>query len=363
MSTTGDAIAWDVAERVATLVAGRAPSSASYHYDSLQPDFDELTAVAEELVAEETGLRSSLGPARAVVTDRPGWVHANVSSFQRLLRPLTEHLAPKIAASFLAPASRAVSGAELGALLGWMSTRVLGQYDLLLVEEENPADQDIVYFVGPNVVAIEKRFDFPPRQFRLWLAIHEVTHRAQFTGIDWMRPHFLSLVDRALSGLGPDPRLLLDGLRRAARQIRAGENPLAEGGLVGLLAGPEQHQLLRQVQALMSLLEGHGDVTMDRAGAAVIPEAGEFSAALKARRAQMRGPARLLAQIIGLEAKMRQYEQGERFIEAVEREAGREVMDLVWRGPEWLPSFDELGEPALWVSRVSAPAAAGDAPG
>src|SRR5688500_18607011 len=151
-------VAWDLAERVAVRVAGTDPLAESYLAASLRADFDELTAQAEELVAAETGLRSLAGPARARVTDRAGWVHANISSFRRLLLPVTERLGPKMAASPVAPVGRAVAGAELGALLGWMSTRVLGQYDLLLVEDEDPEDQDIVYFVGPNVLALEKRF-------------------------------------------------------------------------------------------------------------------------------------------------------------------------------------------------------------
>ena len=93
-----------------------------------------------------------------------------------------------------------------------MSTRVLGQYDLLIVEEENPDDQDIVYYVGPNVIALEKRFAFPPREFRLWLALHEVTHRAQFTGVPWLRPHFLSLVEQSLSHVEPDPKRFVAAL-------------------------------------------------------------------------------------------------------------------------------------------------------
>src|SRR5690606_16547916 len=158
------------------------------------PDFAELTEQAEAMVEAATGLRSAAGPARARVTDRRGWVRANVASFQRLMRPLTDKVGPALEAGPLAPVTRRLAGAAVGMLLGWMSTRVLGQYDLLVVEDEDPDEQDIVYYVGPNVLALEKRFAFPPREFRLWLALHEVTHRAQFTGIEWMRPHFLSLV-------------------------------------------------------------------------------------------------------------------------------------------------------------------------
>ena len=147
---------------------------------------------------------------------------ANIVSFQRLLRPLTE----KLEATLSKPAptlgrvplrvplqmSRNVSGAQVGLLLGWMSTRVLGQYDQLLIEDERPEDQDIVYYVGPNVIELEDRHGFQPRQFRLWLALHEVTHRAQFTGVPWVRPHFLSLVESVLAGVEPDPRRFLEAL-------------------------------------------------------------------------------------------------------------------------------------------------------
>jgi coenzyme F420 biosynthesis associated uncharacterized protein len=358
-----DPIAWDVAERVAVRVSGREPFAESYHYASLEPDFTELTAEAEELVAAITGLRSLAGPARARVTDRAGWVRANLASFRRLLRPLLEKLGPRLAAAPLAPVGRVMTGAQLGTMLGWMATRVLGQYDLLLVEDEVAEDQDIVYYVGPNVLAMEKRFAFPPREFRLWIALHEVTHRAQFTAVPWMRPHFLSLVERALGAVDPDPRRFLEALRRAVDQLRSGHNPLDDGGLVALLAGPEQHAVLQQVQGLMSLLEGHGDVTMNRAGSGRIPNAARFHRTLHERRAELTAPARLLQKLIGLEAKLKQYEQGERFIEAVEAAGGAALMARVWEGPEQLPSLAEIRDPARWVTRISSsPAAAGRGP-
>lgn len=347
-----EAISWSLAEKVAVRVAGNEPLADSYHYASLAPDFEELTAEAEELVEAATGLRSAAGPARARVTDRDGWVHANIASFQRLLRPITDRVGPRLASSPMAPVSRAVTGAQLGTMLGWMASRVLGQYDLLLVEEERPEDQDIVYFVGPNIIGLEKRFGFPPREFRLWLALHEVTHRMQFTGVPWLRPHFLSLVEGLLAGVDPDPKRLTDALRRAVDEMKAGRNPLADGGLVAMLAGPEQRAKLDQVAGLMSLLEGHGDVTMDRAGAGRVPSADRFGRVLRQRRAEARGAARLLRQLVGLEAKLKQYEQGEQFIEAVERTGGTALLDHAWRGPEWLPDLSEIREPHRWVERV-----------
>jgi len=353
-----DPVAWDLAERVAVRVAGREPFADSYHHDSLVPDFAELTAEAEDLVAEETGLRSLAGPARARVTDRAGWVRANLTAFRRMLLPVTEKLASRLDEEALsAKVTRSVAGVEIGTLLGWMSTRVLGQYDLLIVEEEGDADQDFVYYVGPNVLAIEKRYGFPPREFRLWLAIHEVTHRAQFTGVPWLRPHFLGLVHQTLDSVEPDPRRLLEGIRRAVSEVRAGRNPLDEGGLVALFATDEQLAVIQQIGGMMSLLEGHGDVTMDRAARHRIPSAPRFSRVLKHRRASGSPGAKLVQQLIGLEAKLNQYAQGEAFIAAVEAAGGRALLDTAWEGPDRLPSLAEIRDPRQWIERVGERAA------
>jgi coenzyme F420 biosynthesis associated uncharacterized protein len=352
-----DVIAWDLAQRVAVRFSGHEPFADSYHYAALAPDFDELTAIAEQRVAETTGLVSAAGAARARVADRPAWIAANLASFQRLLRPLTDRLGERMGAGPLAPVAQRIAGAEVGVLLGWMSTRVLGQYDLLVAEDEDPEDQDIVYYVGPNVLALEKRFAFPPREFRLWLALHEVTHRAQFTGIPWLRTHYLSLVDEVMGAVDPDPKRFLAAVARVADDVREGRNPLDEGGLAAVLATPEQRLALDRVAGLMSLLEGHGDVTMDRAGADQIPSAARFGRVLRQRRQQANGLARLLQRLLGLEAKLAQYEQGERFIAAIEEVGGPSALDTVWEDPARLPTLAEIRDPDAWLARIQLRAA------
>ena len=347
------AVDWELAQRVAVRVAGREPFSESYHYASLEPDFVELTEQAEALVTAETGLVSLAGPARARVTDRAGWIRANVASFQRLLRPIIDKLSDRIDANPLSPLAKKFAGAEVGMMLGWMLTRVLGQYDLLIIEEENPAEQDLVYYVGPNVLALEKQFAFPPREFRLWLALHEVTHRAQFTGVEWMRPHFLGLVEQTLESVDPDPKRFAEALGRVAEAFRNGENPLADGGIMALVASSDQRLVLDQVSGLMSLLEGHGDVTMDRAGHGLVPGADRFARVLRQRRQNASGPAKLLQQLIGLEAKLNQYAQGEAFIEQVEGVGGPALLARAWERPENLPTLAEIREPSTWIERLS----------
>jgi coenzyme F420 biosynthesis associated uncharacterized protein len=347
-------VSWDVAERVATWVAAsrQLRRSTPEPIDErtiaeLNEDFADATSRAEGLVVEATGLHPS-DPARAQVVDRSGWVRGNLISFRHLLEPVLGKVPTSPTPGPLSGVARRVTGAQLGAVLGWMSTRVLGQYDLLLADG---GAGDLVSYVGPNIVALERRYAFPPRQFRLWIALHEVTHRCQFTAVPWLRPHFLSLVDEALSGLSPDPKRFAEALRRVTAAIRQGCNPLEETGVLGLIASPEQLEVMNRIQAMMSLLEGHGNVTMDRAGADAVPEASRFSRVLRERRRQASAPARLLQQLTGIEAKLRQYEQGERFVTAVEAAGGPELFATVWRGPEYLPTMDEIRHPERWVMR------------
>ena len=351
-TATADPIDWALARRVAVHSAGNEPYASSFYRCGLRSDFAVYTKQAEELVADYTGLRSLAGPARGRVIDRVGWIDANLASFERLLRPITDKLSVQ-SSKLTAPLSRRVAGIELGMMLGWMSTRVLGQYDLLIIEDEKPAEQDILYYVAPNVLALENRYAFDPRQFRLWLALHEVTHRAQFTGVAWLRPHFLSLVEAALDSMEPDPKRLAEALRRMTEARRRGEDPLAAGGLVALFASDAQLETLGQLSGLMSLLEGHGDVTMDRAGKGLIPAAARFGRVMRRRRQSVRGFAKVVQRLVGLEAKVKQYEEGESFIEHVEAVGGRELLDIVWAAPECLPSIDEIRAPGQWVDRVS----------
>jgi coenzyme F420 biosynthesis associated uncharacterized protein len=237
-----------------------------------------------------------------------------------------------------------------------MSTRVLGQYDLLVVEEEAPHEQDIVYYVGTNILALEKAFAFPPQQFRQWIALHEVTHRMQFTGVPWLRPHFLGLVEQLLDAVDPDPQQLAETLRRVASSVgrRGADAEEMSAGLPALLATPEQRGVLDQLSGLMSLLEGHGDVTMDRAGLELVPSAERFSRVLRNRRKQAKGIAKIMQQVLGLEAKLAQYEEGERFIAHVEGEGGPSLLARVWEDAAHLPSIDEIRAPSDWVHRIRA---------
>jgi coenzyme F420 biosynthesis associated uncharacterized protein len=221
------------------------------------------------------------------------------------------------------------------------------------VGEEATIDEDVISYVGPNIVALERRHGFDPGQFRLWLALHETAHRAQFTGAPWVRTYFLGLVEEVVGALASSTADLLGGLVRSLREIAQGRNPMEEVGAAGLVATEAQMEALRRLGALMSVLEGHGEVVMDVAAQDLVPDHQRFHDVLRARRQQPGAPARILNQVLGLDAKMRQYEEGERFVRALRAHGGPSLVRSLFDGPELLPTLVELREPELWLARSS----------
>jgi coenzyme F420 biosynthesis associated uncharacterized protein len=305
----------------------------------------------EDQIEATTGLRSLAGPAVVQVIDRPDWIRANIASFQHLLAPVLEEWATKMPSNgFAANISSQLVGAELGALLGWMSTRVLGQYDLLVGRD----DDDAVYMVGPNLAAMEKRFGFDPAEFRTWVLLHELTHRAQFTGVPWMKSHFTDLVDVSVRMANPDPHRIAEAIREAFNDRDRARQQVRDSGVFGLIASPEQRDVIQQIAGLMSLLEGHGDVTMTRAAGDLVPSAARFSAVLQARRKRINPLTKVILRLTGIEGKLNQYAAGERFIAAIEAEHGPRAVDICWQSAANLPSMEEIRNPRQWLDRMGA---------
>lgn len=338
---------WSLAVSVASRVAGTYPLAGTYHETRLARDVPEMVARASDLVSEETGL-SAPGLPEVAVVDREDWVATNVASFNALLAPAEELLADQTGVG--SRIAGRVMGAEMGAVLGFLSKRVLGQYELVLPTADKEVG-DTVMFVGSNILMLERNHEFRPDEFRFWVALHECTHRLQFVGVPWLRGYFLGLVDELVATTKPEKGRIQRVTAELQEASRAGEPLIGESGIFGLFASPAQREVIDRVQALMSLLEGHGHIVMDRIGARELVTQRRMSRVLKARRADRRTAA--LMRIIGLEMKLRQYELGERFIKQVEREAGWSTLDLAWRGPSSLPTLDEIGHPESWLQRVA----------
>ena len=238
--------------------------------------------------------------------------------------------------------------AETRALLSVLARRVLGQYELVLPTGE---DGDVVAFVGPNILQMERTHQFSPAEFRYWVALHELTHRAQFMGVPWMRDYFLGLVTELVEAATPEPGRMSRVIEEIMSRRSTGSPIIDERGLMGLFGTPEQNAVIDRVQALMSLLEGHGHVVMDRAGADRLKSQDRMSRVLKARRRDRRTAA--FFRLTGLEMKMKQYKQGEQFVLGVEREAGWESIGLAFRGASSLPDLSEIRDPKSWLRRVA----------
>ncbi|MGH2717695.1 MAG: zinc-dependent metalloprotease [Actinomycetota bacterium] len=323
------------------------PMEGSYLVQDLAGSFGDLVAEAEPLVAEEAGFAPPT-PARARVLSRSEWAEANIASTVRLLSPLLEKVEAKVPVSAEgspgALARRAYGsflGAQLGGVLGFVSQRVLGQYEL---DESNARD---VWFVGPNVVITERRFGFVPRDFRLWVATHELTHRAQFEGNPWLRGYFHGSVAELLSSLELQPIPLLERALKAVRAPSDGPDP------IGIrLLDPHQRQIFDRLQALMSTVEGHGNFVMDRVGAERIPTQPRMRRTLSG--SSMDGPlGKILRRLLGLDLKKLQYEEGQRFFDDVFAAAGRAGVRAAFADAGSLPTLEELRNPESWLARVN----------
>lgn len=246
-------------------------------------------------------------------------------------------------------------------LLSFLASRVLGQYETFApVSRELPgstAGGGRLLLVAPNIVHVERELDVTPHDFRLWVCLHEETHRTQFTAVPWLRDHLEGEIQTFLGATEVDPMTVLERLREAAQSF-AGARPDAERGdegrsLVEIVQTPEQREVLGRLTAVMSLLEGHADFVMDGVGPQVVPSVAEIREKFQQRRAS--GAGRLdaaLRKVLGLDAKLRQYRDGERFVRAVVGQVGMDGFNRVWTSPNTLPTKAEIARPADWVARV-----------
>jgi coenzyme F420 biosynthesis associated uncharacterized protein len=359
-----------IARSVARRLTGEGLPEGSFLLNRLRSDLEEAVPRAERLVADASGIPAP-PPVPWGLIDRRAWVDANINGMSTLLEPLGEVLDKRFEGLPLAArlAQRALVSAEVGVLLGYVSRRVLGQYDLLVPERsdslpgralgrrrrrsDRATDGSVLYFVAPNIVETERKFGFVPRDFALWVALHEVTHRFQFDGVPWLRERFLGLVSHYLSSVNLDGRTLAARLREAARALLSGRLPAEERNPVYLLASADQRVALDEIQALMAVVEGHGNYVMDSIGAREIPTFRRMRHVFERRRQQTSGMQRAIQYAIGLEMKLRQYELGQRFCEMAVAHSGEGVLGHLWAGPGNLPTLAELKEPERWLRRVA----------
>ncbi|WNI24092.1 zinc-dependent metalloprotease [Streptomyces sp. ITFR-16] len=371
MTSIGGAgmVDWNLAVATATRLVRPGPEISREEAREVVAELRRHAKAAEEHVRSFTRMipeGTEPEDTPVLVVDRAGWIKANVAGFRELLRPLLEKMEERrgggAGGAVLGAVGSKVTGVEVGMLLSFLASRVLGQYETFApASRELPASAEgggRLLLVAPNIVHVERELEVDPHDFRLWVALHEETHRTQFTAVPWLRDHLQGEIQSFLDETDVDPMTLLERLRDAAQSL-AGGRPEGEEGedggrsLVEIVQTPAQREILGRLTAVMSLLEGHADYVMDGVGPEVVSSVGEIREKFQQRRA--RGASRLdqaLRKLLGLDAKLRQYRDGERFVRAVVDEVGMDGFNRVWTSPNTLPTKAEIAAPQDWITRV-----------
>ena len=334
---------WSFAVSLGSRLAGDGPAVDRSEAEAVVAELRAGAARSTGLVRDFTGLDATDGTAPVLVVDRPGWVQANAEGFAvatgPMMRKLVETREPNRVSQFV---GSKITGAEVGGLLGFLAGKVLGQFDPF----HEPSGR--LLLVAPNIVHVERELEVDPSDFRLWVCLHEETHRVQFTAVPWMRAHLFSEIE-AISETVEPGSLLDGGLERITDAIRSSRSG---GSIVDMFSTPEQREILDRVTGMMSLLEGHADVVMDDVGPQVIGSVKEIRAKFTKRRQGIGALDRILRRLLGIEAKMAQYRDGARFVRAVVDKVGMDEFNAVWAEPAHLPSKAELSDHDGWIRRV-----------
>ncbi len=348
LASVADLVDWPLAERIGTRFAPKGPATTPEEAHAVVAQLRELAAAAREPVRAVTGLVADPDDSAAVVIDRAEWIRSNVAGFQVALDPLLSARAGREASPAIEAVGTRLTAAQLGGALAWLSGRVLGQFEAFTA----PGVAGRLLLVAPNVVTVERELDVVARDFRMWVCLHEETHRAQFGGVPWLRDHFLAEVQSfvAIS----DVRLadFLDRFGDVAQAVVSAARGQSSVSLMEAVQTPAQREIFDRLTGLMSLVEGHADYVMDEVGPEHVPSVAQIRARFTARRAQAGTVDGFARRMLGMDTKLRQYTQGADFVRSVIASAGADGFAQVWAEPVNLPSAAEIEDPGAWVRRV-----------
>jgi coenzyme F420 biosynthesis associated uncharacterized protein len=356
---TARLIDWEWATKVAIRTAGRTPTLHPGARAQLHAQYDAMLREIERPIGRYTGNHLSLANTQVKVLDRDGWIRANMTNFRHLLQPIEDFYTENLARARLGTpqafqqAARMMLGAQMGVLVGYLSRRVLGQYDIALLGEEPPAAGQL-YFVEPNMRQVEEMLGLPPDELRQWIALHEATHAHEFELYPWVRNYlnqslrqYLKLLIEDMRGRGEE-NTLLTIVNRFVGNLRQGHN------VINALMTPQQRELMSRLQALMALAEGYSNHVMNQVGKELLPNFDLIHERVEHRQRQRSQAEQLFLKITGLSLKMEQYKLGERFVDEVVRQRGMAFVNRAWRAPEALPTEAEIRNPERWIGRMEA---------
>ncbi|KAA0097537.1 hydrolase [Mycolicibacterium sp. P1-18] len=358
--TVGNTVDWEYAATVGAKLVRPAPPVTDYTRQQAIEQLATSARAAEGPVRDVTGLNEGAAITDARIVDRAEWVRAATQS----MRVMTTG-GQQQGGSSGGMLARRVTGAQTGAVLAFVSSGILGQYDPFASgggqERSDSGDRagGELLLVYPNVIAVERQLRVPPADFRLWVCLHEVTHRVQFRANPWLAEHMSASLAVITDESGQELTQVIGRLGEFVRSKRAAGGQAAEPnseGMVGFLRAIQsepQRKALDQLLVLGTLLEGHADHVMDAVGPKVVPSVTTIRRRFNERRQRKQPPLqRILRSLMGFDAKMNQYTRGKAFVDHVVGEVGMSAFNTVWTGPETLPLPAEVDDPRRWIARV-----------
>ena len=353
-------INWELAASTAARLAPAGPVLGSAEIGAAVDNLRLMADISVPHVHDITGLEAArdLRDSSVLVVDRASWSKANTQSFAVMLQPAMEKMLESRSGTInpgTASVSGAITGSQLGAILAFLSSKVLGQYDPFSALAENstaPAGGRLL-LVAPNIISVEREINVEPEDFRLWVCLHEQTHRVQFAAAPWLRHHMLEEIDSLSGQLLGNVDSLMERASAAAKSLkdRSASAP-SRGAILDLLQNPEEKAAISRLTALMSLLEGHANVVMDAVDSSIVPSVKTIRQRFNSR-AQDRGVIeKFIRSLLGLDAKMRQYSDGSKFVREVVDVAGMEGFNRVWESADHLPTEAEIHNSRLWLERM-----------
>jgi len=339
---------WDLAATTAGTLSRSGPRVSYAEAAGVVAQLREFTDLAEGHVRDFTELRPKVTHPPVRVVDRPDWAAANLAGLDKVFTPLVTKLTEGKEPGPLAQmVGSRVAGVQAGSVLAYLSGRVLGQYEVF------SSDPGQLLLVAPNIVEVERKLDADPRDFRLWVCLHEVTHRTQFTAVPWLRQYLFDEVEAFVNASHLDSDQLADRVRRVVDAVAGSiRDPNQRVNVLELVQTPAQREVLDRLTAMMTLLEGHAEFVMDGVGPTVVPSVEQIRAKFNQRREVANPIERVIRKLLGVDVKLRQYAEGRKFVHAVVDQVGMAGFNRVWESPQTLPRKHELSDAYAWVSRV-----------
>ena len=356
-------INWDVARSTAARLVPPGPSLKRGEAAREVADLRQAAADSVQYVDQITGLQAAKGLGEdlsdVLVVDRPGWSAANTTSFRQLLAPALEAAAeqkPDLLkeGSTAQVFGSAATGAELGGILAFLSANVLGQFDPFHSSDEAPNGR--LLLVAPNIVHIAGQLNVDRDDFRLWVCLHEQTHRVQFAAAPWLGDHLKSKIAQlstsTMSQANTLPERMLQAVKELRKELKDHDTEGPRKGLLVAIQSPEDREIMSHLTAVMSLLEGHANVVMDAVDASIVPTVKTIRRRFEDRGKNRSPLERLVRKLLQMEAKAAQYRDGQKFVGHIVEAIGMERFNTIWESPEHLPTEDELHDPDAWIARM-----------